>query len=170
MTDALEIDVRPILNSGGEPFGAIMEAVNRLAPGQSLRLLAPFKPAPLFNVMAGKGFDYEASEIGGGDWQVLFSPTAGPVVYPGQSLPDDPDTWPDPAYYHDCTELEPPEPMVRILSQLESMAEGEVLFALLGREPVFLFPELQARGHAWVGQFDAAGVAYQLMVRAGTKP
>ncbi len=59
---------------------------------------------------------------------------------------------------------------MRILAQLEAMAEGEVLFALLAREPVFLFPELEARGHAWVGDFDAEGTTYRLMMRAGSRP
>ena len=39
-----ELDVRPILRAGGEPFSAIMEAVNGLAAGQSFRLLATFEP------------------------------------------------------------------------------------------------------------------------------
>ncbi len=43
-----DVDVRPILREGGEPFSAIMAAVDALAPGQSLRLLATFKPIPCF--------------------------------------------------------------------------------------------------------------------------
>lgn len=70
-----EFDVRPILRSGGEPFQAIMEAVNALRPGQALRLLAPFRPQPLFKVMEGRGFSHEAQEIQGGDWEVLSSRT-----------------------------------------------------------------------------------------------
>ncbi len=165
----LELDVRPILRDGGEPFGAIMGAVGDLAPGQRLKLLATFKPEPLFRVMASKGFSHEAIELDGGDWQVIFTPGAAPET-PAQSTADNPQTWDDPAHYLDCTELDPPEPMVRILSRLETMDEGQVLFALLGREPVFLFPELQARGHAWVGDFAEDGTAYRLMVRAGHKP
>ena len=84
-----------------------------------------------------------------------------------ESNAEAPETWADPAHYLDCTELDPPEPMVRILARLETMAEGEVLFALLGREPIFLFPELQARGHAWAGDLDNTGQAYRLMIRAG---
>lgn len=70
----LDLDVRPILRDGGEPFGAIMEAVAKLAPEQSLRLLAPFKPIPLFGVLGQRGFHPDAREIGNGDWEVLFSP------------------------------------------------------------------------------------------------
>ena len=166
MTDAFELDVRPILRNGGEPFGAIMGAVNALAPGQSLKLFATFRSEPLFTVMAAKGFGHEATQLDDGDWEVMFVPNAQSEGAP-TSRPEDPDSWADPIHYLDCTEMDPPEPMVQILAKLESMSEGEVMFALLGREPVFLFPELQARGHAWAGDFDAEGTAYRLMVRAG---
>lgn len=162
----LELDVRPVLRDGGEPFGAIMGAVASLAPGQRLRLFAPFKPEPLFKVMASKGFGFDATPLEGGDWQVIFTPEAS-ALPSGEARPEDPDSWAEPSHYLDLAELDPPEPMVRILAQLETMAEGEVAFALLSREPVFLFPELTARGHAWAGDFDETGNAYRLMVRAG---
>ncbi|WIY52365.1 DUF2249 domain-containing protein [Devosia sp. YIM 151766] len=165
MTD-LELDVRPILRNGGEPFGAIMGAVNSLLPGQRLKLFATFRPEPLFRVMEAKGFGFEATPLADGDWQVLFTPQA-PDLVSGGSTPDNPDSWADPNHYLDLTDLDPPEPMVRILARLEDMDEGEVLFALLAREPLFLFPEIKARGHAWAGDFDASGTAYRLMVRAG---
>lgn len=165
----LEVDVRPILRNGGEPFGVIMGAVAQLAKGQRLRLYATFKPEPLFHVMANQGFDNEASPLDNGDWMVIFTPVEGKKSTMVESHAEAPETWPDPAHYLDCTELDPPEPMVRILAQLEDMEEGEVMFALLGREPLFLFPELKARGHAWVGDFDETGEAYRLMVRAGRR-
>ncbi len=71
------LDVRDILKAGGEPFSHIMQTVEALAPGQGLRLLATFKPVPLFGVMAQRGFGHEEREIGGGDWEVIFRPSAG---------------------------------------------------------------------------------------------
>jgi uncharacterized protein (DUF2249 family) len=68
------LDVRPILQSGGEPFAEIMATVAGLTPGQGLRLLATFKPVPLFGVMAQQGFSHTEREIGGGDWEVTFTP------------------------------------------------------------------------------------------------
>ncbi|MGH7048347.1 MAG: DUF2249 domain-containing protein [Stellaceae bacterium] len=67
------LDVREILKAGGEPFSQIMQAVDALAPGQGLRLLATFKPVPLFGVMAQRGFDHAERQIGGGDWEVIFT-------------------------------------------------------------------------------------------------
>ena len=71
-TTFMDLDVRPLLSAGGEPFGKIMETVAALGPGEGLRLLATFKPVPLFQVLGSKGFTYEAREIGGGDWEVMF--------------------------------------------------------------------------------------------------
>jgi TusA-related sulfurtransferase len=67
----------------------------------------------------------------------------------------------------DNRELDPPEPMVRILAATESMTPGEVLSALLCREPIFLFPELAKRGHSWHGGFEADGTTYKVLVRVG---
>lgn len=161
-----ELDVRPLLRNGGEPFGAIMGAVNQLEKGQRLKLFVTFRPEPLFNVMASKGFANQATPLDNGDWVVIFTPGDGGDAAVSSSA-EASETWPDPSLHLDCTELDPPEPMVQILAALEHMAEGEVLFALLGREPILLFPELQARGHAWDGSFDQTGHTYRLMIRAG---
>lgn len=71
------LDVRELLKAGGEPFSEIMRTLGSLEPGQSLRLLAIFKPAPLFAVLANRGFSHTEREIGGGDWEVVFTPADG---------------------------------------------------------------------------------------------
>ncbi|GAA3848032.1 DUF2249 domain-containing protein [[Pseudomonas] carboxydohydrogena] len=146
-----------------------MGAVTRLQPGQGLKLLATFKPTPLFSVLGSKGFSHEAREIGGGDWEVLFSPADGvpnsepPVAAPARDTAE----WPDPAQHLDNRDLDPPEPMVRILAATEELKKGEVLSALLCREPIFLLPELAKRGHAWRGGFESDGKTYKILVRIG---
>lgn len=161
------LDVRPMLRSGGEPFQAIMQAVQDLRPGQGLKLLATFRPQPLFRVMEGRGFEYEALEIEGGDWEVLFTPLKEAASVETSVDADRPETWPDPSEHLDLTDLDPPEPMVRILAAAEALKPGEVLFAVLSREPLFLFPELTKRGHQWAGNFDETGSAYRILVRIG---
>ena len=78
MTEYIDVDVRPILRAGGEPFSVIMSALERLEPGQGLRLYAPFKPVPLFAVMADKGFAHSEQALDAGEWEVLFTPAAMP--------------------------------------------------------------------------------------------
>lgn len=168
MTDFLEFDARPVLKAGGEPFAAIMEAVTALAPGQGLRLFATFKPTPLFAVLGSKGFEHEESEIGNGEWEILFRPTGKATgASPAPTPANDGAIWPAPVREMDNRDLDPPEPMVRILAETEVLKHGEVLAALLGREPVFLFPELAKRGHAWRGGFEPDGTTYRVLVRVG---
>jgi uncharacterized protein (DUF2249 family) len=45
--------------------------------------------------------------------------------------------------------LEPPEPMVRILSALAENSGETELVAIMDREPLLLYPELERRGYEW---------------------
>ena len=165
MTKYIDVDVRPILRRGGEPFSVIMSALERLEPGQGLRLYATFKPVPLFAVMADRGFAHSAQALDAGEWEVLFTPAE---TKPTASVVGKPafDDWPEPAVKLDNRDLEPPEPMVRILAAAEKLGPGETLSALLRREPVFLFPQLEKRGYRWLGGFSPDGASYELTVRA----
>jgi len=169
-TTFVDVDVRPILRAGGEPFEKIMEAVNTLKPGEGLRLFATFKPTPLLSVLGSKGFTHEAKELSGGEWEVLFSPSGKPVANEasvGAGVSNTNTSWPEPVEHLDNRDLDPPEPLVRILATTEAMQPGEVLSALLCREPIFLFPELAKRGHSWRGGFEPDGKTYTILVRIG---
>lgn len=69
-----ELDVRPLFAAGRPPLVPILNAVNRLAPGQGLRLIAPIQPAPLYQLLGQRGFTYEARERDDGAWEILFRP------------------------------------------------------------------------------------------------
>ncbi|MFG3593260.1 DUF2249 domain-containing protein [Bradyrhizobium sp. RDI18] len=165
MTEYIDVDVRPILRAGGEPFSVIMSALESLKPAQGLRLYATFKPIPLFAVMADKGFVHSEQPLDAGEWEVLFTPAATKqaTVSSAAAAVDD---WPEPAVKLDNRDLDPPEPMVRILAAAEKLGPGETLSALLRREPVFLFPQLEKRGFRWLGGFTPDGSTYELTVRA----
>lgn len=171
MPDFVELDVRPILRAGGEPFEKIMQTINTLKPDQGLRLLATFKPVPLFHVLGSKGYTHQEKELGGGDWEVLFTPSGAPASNAATVGVDantkDNAAWPEPVQHLDNRDLDPPEPMVKILATTETMAPGEVLSAYLCREPLFLFPELAKRGHSWRGGFEPDGKTYKVLVRVG---
>ncbi len=164
------LDVRPTLRAGGEPFQEIMQAVASLDSGQGLRLLATFRPVPLFKVMQNKGYAHSERPLDGGDWEVIFTPdtastpadasaawpTTPPATPPApKSAPAsaakpgqaDARGWPAPSHRLDNRGLMPPEPMVRTLEAIEGMACGEVLEIWNDRDPVLLYPELEARGH-----------------------
>ncbi|MGC4074125.1 MAG: DUF2249 domain-containing protein [Nibricoccus sp.] len=73
----LELDVRPLCAGGRPPMPAILDALGRLAPGQSLRLIAPFEPVPLYDFMGQRGFTHETSEREAGVWIILFTENSG---------------------------------------------------------------------------------------------
>jgi uncharacterized protein (DUF2249 family) len=165
----VDLDVRPTLRVGGEPFEQIIETVTALAPDQGLRLFATFKPVPLFSVMGAKGYTHEEKELEGGEWEVVFRPNPSAATGKAASVLAAAQTsdWPQPALHLDNRELEPPEPMTRILAAIETLKTGEVLSALGRREPIFLLPELAKRGHAWRGAFEPDGATYKILVRVG---
>jgi uncharacterized protein (DUF2249 family) len=155
MTDSLlTLDVRPILRSGGEPFPEIMQALTRLESGQGLRLLATFKPVPLFSVMQKRGFIHSEKEVGENDWEIIFTPESNapdtaqePGTKTTKNGQDDFSGWPAPSQSIDNRGMMPPEPMVITLETLEAMTVGEVLEGRYDRDPLLLYPELQKRGH-----------------------
>lgn len=168
--DVVTLDVREDLRRGEEPLPKILATVEKLRPGQSLRLLATFEPIPLFAVMARKGFTHQARRLGPESWEVIFRP-GGKVpeveradAKKAQEADEEP--WPSPAKSIDNRGLLPPEPMIRVLESLETLAPGEVLEVFNDREPMFLYPELEARGHrVRVAKLSEGGV--RLEIRKG---
>lgn len=169
------LDVREELRAGREPLQIILRAVKELEPGQSLLLRATFEPIPLYGVLGVKGYQHETRRIDSGDWEVLFRPggkhglfgrRAKPPETPGPAARSDDGDWNAPVQRLDNRGLTPPEPMIRILSALEQMGAGEILEALNDREPQFLFPELEARGHAIRVEKQERGV--RLLIRHST--
>lgn len=66
------LDVRPILNAGGEPFSKIRESVNGLGEDEGLSVVAPFLPSPLIEKLGSEGFQSRVEREVGGGWIVYF--------------------------------------------------------------------------------------------------
>ena len=143
MDNVETLDVREHINSGREPFSVIMQAVSRLETGQKLLLIAPFEPAPLYSVMARKGFEYSSKPRDDGDWEALFSPFA--EEEPGTTID------------LDVRGLEPPEPLVKILEAVAAMPERTDLRAHTDRRPVHLYSQLEERGYTGESQEQPDG-------------
>ncbi|MEO9190279.1 MAG: DUF2249 domain-containing protein [Acetobacteraceae bacterium] len=168
----LTLDVREDLRNGGEPLPAILQAVGQLESGQTLRLLATFEPIPLYAMLGRKGFGHAATRHGEGDWEILFAPGQEPT---GKSRKTsngadrtavDTTDWPPATTFLDNRDLQPPEPLVRILDALEHLGAGEVLEAINEREPIFLYPELELRGAAIQVRKQEDG-SVKLLIRRG---
>ncbi len=179
-----DLDLRPLFAAGKEPFAAIMAAVEALAPGSGLRVIAPFRPVPLFTVMAKRGFEAQEQALDGGDWQITFLPIApapNPAPKPGPNSGPKPGPspvhgsaeeamlWPDPTQFLDLEGMTPALALPRLLDALDKMRPGEVLFAALEPDDTAWqqFPQLEALGHEWTGNLSADGLVLRLMVRRG---
>lgn len=128
----LELDVRPLLARGEEPFPAIIEQKAKLQEGQSLLLIAPFEPTPLYPLFRAEGFTVESTPLKNGDWQIQFHSTANTVHSKGREL--------------DLRELEPPEPLQRALETLPLLGREETLTIHTRFRPVHLLEQLDGPG------------------------
>lgn len=125
----VEVDVRETLRNGGEPFPQIMSAVAGLRDAEVLLLRTIFEPAPLFAVLAKRGFDHETRSDAPDDWSTWF--------------------WRTSTIRLDVRGLEPPEPLVRTLAVLETLPHGHTLVQVNLRVPHLLLPVLSERGFAF---------------------
>jgi hypothetical protein len=66
------LDVRPILNAGGEPFSRIRASIEALGEDEGLSVVAPFLPSPLIEKLESEGFQSRVERQVGGGWTVHF--------------------------------------------------------------------------------------------------
>lgn len=162
----VELDVRPLLASGTEPFQHIMEAVDRLEAGQSLRLLAPFKPYPLLQLMDKKGFCSVVRDMGRGDFEVTFTARA-PQQIEVSCNAEAIELWPDPSQSEDLSALAVEATESRLNAIIAEREEGEVVFLVIAPQSQALVQRLADKGHQWYGDRDRETGVYRAMIRVG---
>ncbi len=148
----VDLDVRPVLAGGTDPFHIIMDSVNNLKAGQVLRIINTFAPMPLVSVLGKKGFESYIDQV---ELQLVHAyfykrPDVNTEVR--VEVKDVAVAWNDIAekYKEDMVEidvrnLEMPQPMHKILEALEVLPKGKALFVHHKKIPVFLLPELADR-------------------------
>jgi len=142
----VHVDVREDVHRGQEPFARIMAAVKALAPHEVLVLRTPFEPFPLYDVLGKRGLAHWTECRAADDWSVWFYPRAGAGAATGRREEASPATTEPRTRVIDVRGLEPPQPMVRVLEELERIEPGERLEVLHERRPTFLYPQLDERG------------------------
>jgi len=136
---AIHLDVREDIRRGQEPFARIMGTVKGLGPEQVLVLRAPFEPVPLYAALGKRGFAHWTERRADDDWSVWFYREPEGSAASSTPASDEPLTL-------DLRGLEPPEPTLPLLERLDTLARGQSLTVLHDRRPVFLYPQLEARG------------------------
>lgn len=158
------LDVRPILESGADPFSRIMEELKQLPAGHTLEVINTFEPTPLIRILEKKGYATHVREEGEA---IITSFTKGNSVatevrkgnfvnYVNEAALEKIKAGSAGSITElDVRDLEMPLPMMAILGELETLPEGHALYVYHKKVPQFLLPELQDRGfRAWI-----AGVA-----------
>ncbi|OYR39715.1 hypothetical protein DJ82_09460 [Halorubrum sp. Ib24] len=56
------------------PFPVISDALDELGPDERLRLVNDFEPAPLYDVLADRGFEHETERVAADEWHVTIEP------------------------------------------------------------------------------------------------
>jgi uncharacterized protein (DUF2249 family) len=137
----VNLDVREDIRRGHEPLGRIMAAVKALADDEALVLRAPFEPIPLYDVLGKRGFAHLAERHASDDWSVTFYRAAAalrPEAVPATPAPR--------RTVLDVRGLEPPQPMLRVLEEIDRLSPSAELEVRHDRRPVFLYPQLDERG------------------------
>ena len=147
----VELDVRPILDSGKDPFQLILNTVNGLKDFQVLKLVNSFEPTPLIQILEKKGFKTYSETLNDHLVRTYFYNTE-PVKIAEPIIKNNKEDWSqildkykENLEYVDVRELEAPLPMLTILEELDRLSPQKALFVYHKRIPVFLLPELKER-------------------------
>ena len=158
----VHLDVREDIRRGQEPFARIMAAVKALAGDQVLALRTPFEPIPLYDVLGKRGFAHWTERRASDDWSVWFyrdaAPRAEPLAAPAPAASG--------RTVLDVRGLEPPQPMVRVLQEIERLGPGGELEVHHDRRPMFLYPQLYERGFSHETDEPEPGLV-RILIRRG---
>ncbi|MBS1547522.1 MAG: DUF2249 domain-containing protein [Bacteroidetes bacterium] len=146
-----ELDVRPILSSGQDPFNLILGKVKALHTGEALRITNDFEPIPLIQLLGKQGFRTYSELLDSNTWHTWFFKAEESAIPTAKAATtsDDFDAWVGKFESRtktiDVRHLEMPLPMLTILDELEHLPDGHALYVNHKRIPVFLLPELEER-------------------------
>jgi uncharacterized protein (DUF2249 family) len=143
-----KMDVRPIIDSGKDPFLEIMAKIKSLNDDEVFHLINSFEPIPLYSVLQSKGFEHW-TENDGSVFNVFFYKND---VNKSEVNLETNTSQVSPADYEnvlelDVRELAPPEPMMKILENISKVDEKTVMVVHHHREPLMLYPKLEERGY-----------------------
>ena len=149
----VELDVRPTIKAGNDPFKSIMEAIKVLPDDETLLIINVFEPIPLINHLKEKGYESKTERPEPGVVHTYFRKSSNvsenimPVIEQTELTDFEMavSEFGENIKTIDVRHLEMPEPMVTILHETENLPEGHALFVHHKRIPQFLLPELKKR-------------------------
>jgi len=154
------LDVRPIIETGADPFKEIMQSVKKLNKGETLKIINVFEPIPLMKILKEKGFTTWTDKIYDNEYHTFFTKeTKIPSKEIVEGMPITEGSFDEKlaSYGRNIKEievrhLEMPEPMVTILAELETLPDNYALLVNHKKVPQFLLPELKKREYIWMSK------------------
>ncbi|MBS1508539.1 MAG: DUF2249 domain-containing protein [Bacteroidetes bacterium] len=146
-----ELDVRPVIDAGKDPFKLIMGKINELKQGQIFKLINSFEPMPLIELLEQKGFKHHVEHMGKNYVVTYFDKgDSGEIEF--ETPQSDNVNWNEALRIFegkiietDVRQMEMPMPMHTIIQELDRLPDDHALFVFHKRVPVFLLPELKER-------------------------
>lgn len=148
----IDLDVRPVIESGKDPLNIILQKVKQLQPKQVLRIINSFEPTPLMHLLGKQGFESYAETVEPELIHTYFyKKNTEPIHLKTEAVANSfdgdeiLDRFKDKLVTVDVRQLEMPLPMHTILEALDNLPAGKALYVYHKRIPVFLLPELEER-------------------------
>jgi uncharacterized protein (DUF2249 family) len=168
----VELDVRTLIESGKDPLNLIMNSVKQLQPGQILKLINSFEPVPLIILLEKQGLE-SYSETINDDLVYTYFHTNKATQFVEPDTDKASEGWDEMLLKYtdkmqtiDVRHMEMPLPMLTILDALDNLPDGEALYVVHKRIPVFLLPELADRKFDYRIKDVADGEVYLLIFKA----
>ena len=156
--NTITLDVRPILESGVDPFKEIMAQLDKMQDDEQLLIINTFEPIPLLNILKDRGYEYETTRPVDGEVHTrLFKVDQKKALIKEEPKEKKDWTYEDALKTYegkmteiDVRHLEMPMPMVTILEAIEKVEDQQALFVHHKKLPQYLIPELENRGFSFV--------------------
>lgn len=146
----IELDVRPVIETGKDPLNVINQKVKTLETGYVLKIINSFEPTPLMHLLGKQGFACYAETISDDLVNTYFYKRAAvPLALEvkayaySEGWDEIMNRFNNKLETVDVRAMEIPLPMHTILEALVTLPAGKALFVYHKRIPVFLLSELE---------------------------
>jgi TusA-related sulfurtransferase/uncharacterized protein (DUF2249 family) len=160
----VEFDVRKMLQNNIDPFNKIMKLINNFPDKSTLKIINTFEPTPLITILEKKGFSYKVEHINNNLVNTYFNKhnkidefnlnnkdkESIVVLNKTISCKELLNIYAGKVKEIDVRNLEMPQPMLNILTELKSLPNNYMLLVHHKKIPQFLFPELVENNFKWL--------------------
>lgn len=168
----IDFDVRELLASGKDPLTLILDKVKSVQAGEALKVINTFEPVPLIKMLEKKGFDVYADIISNDLVETYFFKKSEDTTIDVKPKDGADSGWDeimqrftDNLVTVDVRNLEMPQPMLTILSEIDKLPNDKALYVYHKRIPVFLLPELADRNFDYRIKEVGEGEVYLLIFK-----